>query len=457
MPDAIKKAAKIVISYSHRDEHFRDELTSALSPAIRAGEIEVWSDHRIVPGRHIDDEILSQLKEADAVLLMVSTDFIASDYCFKTELEIALDRHKNARAIVLPVIVRPTDFSGMPFSRLKMLPTDAKAVTTWDNRDEAWLSVAQGVRAAIAELPRSDYKQSVFRSKNIRECLVENFDELQRKYVDQGGALGEQTGYAQLDNLLFSLSEGEVVLIAGRPGTGYTELSLALGNYAAIKYRKRVCVVSQRLSAQRYANRMLCSTGFVAITDLHAGQLEDEDWSRVSSTIRMLKETNFTIDDESVRSLSDLDRKLNIVGRDGCDLLILDGLEYLSAGSRQEQKAMALRFRDFARSHKACVLINFALAHQVDERILKRPHISDLSDWEGIEQSSDKIILVSRPDLYLLNGRDYGQLSALDVEVAKNTDGMLGDVSLKLHTYSGAVSEDDEIRRRFQEATEETG
>jgi replicative DNA helicase len=439
----MRKAARLVISYSHRDELFRDEITSALSPAIRAGEVDIWSDHRIIAGQNIDDEIMAQLKEADAVLLLVSADFIASDYCFKTELEIALDRHKNGRSVVIPIVIRPTDFSGMIFSRLKMLPADAKAVTTWDNRDEAWLSVVHGVRTAIQGISTEVEKQSVFRSRNIKECLAESFDELQERYVNQDSFEKAGTGFSQLNNLLVSLSAGDLIVLAGRPGSGFVELAVALTEYAAIKHRQKIRIVSQRLSAQKYANRLLCSTGLITLTDLRTGQLEDEDWSRVATSIRMLKETDITIDDEAIRSLKDLDRKLDQITEDGCDLLVVDGLEYLSNGSHQDEKAIAFRMRDFARSKKSCVLTTLALGHRIDERVIKRPVLGDLAQWEELEHSSDRILFVSRPELYELNGRDYGQVSPFTVEVVKNTDGFVGDVVLRLHTHSGAVSESD--------------
>ena len=83
---------KALISYSHKDEVHRASLVSALANIVRSGALELWSDHQILPGQHIDDQIMSQLKEADVILLLVSPDFIASDYCYKQELRIALER-----------------------------------------------------------------------------------------------------------------------------------------------------------------------------------------------------------------------------------------------------------------------------------------------------------------------------------------------------------------------------
>ncbi|MBN8214062.1 MAG: TIR domain-containing protein [Xanthomonadales bacterium] len=433
------KPARIVVSYSHRDESLRSEMVAALSPAIRAGELDIWSDHKIVPGADIDSEIMEQLKEADAVVLLVSNDFIASEYCFKTELEVALDRHSNGRATVLPIVVRPTDFTGMPFARLKMLPEDAKAVTIWTNRDEAWLNVARGIRSAIAALPKNEEKPSVFKSKNIKQCLAESFDILQKKYQDQ--IAGPGTGFAGLDELLALMMPEDVILLAGRPASGFSELAVSMIQYAAIKRKQKIRVISQRLSSQKYANRMLCAAGFVSLIDIETGQLEDEDWSRVAGSIRILKEADIIIDDETIRSLDGLAKKLNEIAVDGCDVLAIDGLEYISSGSHQDEKAIAFLLRDFSRSKKCTLMLTLALGCQVDGRAIKRPVIADLANWDALEHVADRIFFVSRSDLYDLLGRDYGQISPLIVDVVKNTDGILGEAALRLHTSSGAVSE----------------
>ena len=137
-------------SYSHKDEAFREELETHLAILRRRGVISEWHDRKIDPGDEWRKEISTQLDEANVILLLVTPDFMASDFCYETELERALERHGRGEVVVVPIVVRPVDFEDSPFAHLQALPTDAKPVTLWDDRDEAWLSVARGIRSVCA-------------------------------------------------------------------------------------------------------------------------------------------------------------------------------------------------------------------------------------------------------------------------------------------------------------------
>lgn len=143
--------AKLFISYSHRDEALKDELISHLAPLKRQGLISIWHDRRLTPGDHLDDGISQNLEGADVVVMLISSDFVQSEYCFGREMERALQRHETGEARAISIIVRPCHFHGLSFSKFVLLPTDAKAVTEWPNRDSAWVNVVSGIRAVIEQ------------------------------------------------------------------------------------------------------------------------------------------------------------------------------------------------------------------------------------------------------------------------------------------------------------------
>ncbi len=143
---------KVFISYSHKDESLRDELTTQLSLLRRQGFISDWHDRKIVPGDEWAREIDRNLNTSQIILLLVSADFIASDYCYGIELKQALKRHKEGKARVIPIILRPVDWEDALFGKLQALPKNAKPVTTWPNRDEAYLDIAKGIREIVKEL-----------------------------------------------------------------------------------------------------------------------------------------------------------------------------------------------------------------------------------------------------------------------------------------------------------------
>ncbi|HSU60523.1 MAG TPA: toll/interleukin-1 receptor domain-containing protein [Bryobacteraceae bacterium] len=146
---------ELFYSYSHKDEELRNELEHHLQVLQRSGLIHSWHDRRISPGAEWAAGIDSHIRSAQIILLLISADFLASDYCYGEELRIALEQHDRQRAVVIPVILRPVDWAGAPFARLQALPRDGKAITLWRNRDQAFASVARGIRDVVSAFEQS--------------------------------------------------------------------------------------------------------------------------------------------------------------------------------------------------------------------------------------------------------------------------------------------------------------
>jgi hypothetical protein len=144
---------EVFISYSHKDEALREELGTHLSLLLRERVIDEWHDRRIVAGREWNGAIDEHLNRAAVILLLVSADFLASDYCYDIEMKRALERHDAGDACVIPVILRAVDWRGAPFAKLQALPKDGKPLTSWPNKDEAFTDVARGIREALKDLP----------------------------------------------------------------------------------------------------------------------------------------------------------------------------------------------------------------------------------------------------------------------------------------------------------------
>jgi tetratricopeptide (TPR) repeat protein len=143
---------EVFCSYAHEDEPLCHELEKHLSLLKRQGLISTWYDRQIIPGTDWAHAIDTHLKHASVILLLISSDFLFSDYCFGIEMERALQRQEANEARVIPILLRPVDWTEAPFGHLQILPTDAKPITTWSNRDEAFADVAAGIRRAIQDL-----------------------------------------------------------------------------------------------------------------------------------------------------------------------------------------------------------------------------------------------------------------------------------------------------------------
>jgi hypothetical protein len=141
-----------IYSYSHKDENMRDSLETHLALLKRQGLITSWHDRRITAGEEWADQIDKHLEEADIILLLVSADFLASYYCYDIEMKRALERHELCEVRVIPIIILQADWHEAPFAKLQVLTKDAKPVNSWDDADEVWLDVAQGIRRVVEQL-----------------------------------------------------------------------------------------------------------------------------------------------------------------------------------------------------------------------------------------------------------------------------------------------------------------
>ncbi len=150
--DEQRQAVRLFYSYSHKDEVLRNQLETHLKLLQREGLIDAWYDRKIEAGDEWKQKIDENLERADIILLLVSANFMDSDYCYEKEMKRALERHQKAEARVIPVIVRDIDWHTAPFAHIQPLPKHGKAVTMWSNRDSAWRNVSEGIRKVAEEM-----------------------------------------------------------------------------------------------------------------------------------------------------------------------------------------------------------------------------------------------------------------------------------------------------------------
>src|SRR5450631_3213386 len=128
-------ALELFYCYARADKADRDELEQHLAGLKRKYRITGWSDQEILPGKEWEKAIEDHLKTADVILLLVSARFMDSDYCYSVEMQRALARHEEGTALVIPILLHPVYLEDAPFEKLQMLPTDAKPISKWANRD----------------------------------------------------------------------------------------------------------------------------------------------------------------------------------------------------------------------------------------------------------------------------------------------------------------------------------
>lgn len=207
------KPAKLFISYSHKDGKFVDALQSHLALLQRQGVIEPWHDRKLSAGENWAKTIDENLRSSDIILLVVSADFMASEYCYGLELKQALAMHNAGEAVVIPLIVRPCDWHSAPFARLQALPRDGRPVSSFADIDEAYLETALEVRKIAESVEPS---QGLSSTKAIEIRLDVDFESF--SVADE----------ARLLNALRKLldSDHEVKIVSKRRGSVILKLKL---------------------------------------------------------------------------------------------------------------------------------------------------------------------------------------------------------------------------------------
>lgn len=146
------QAVKVFLSYAHEDQRLWKALRKHLKILERLGVVQTWHDGQIGAGDDWAKEIFDQLNSANIILLLISSNFIASDYCYDQELRRAMERHDAGEARVIPIILSPVAWKKAPFGALQALPREGKPVTIWDNRDQAYEDIVNGIQKEIERL-----------------------------------------------------------------------------------------------------------------------------------------------------------------------------------------------------------------------------------------------------------------------------------------------------------------
>lgn len=171
------KSVKLFISYSHRDEELRQQLDKHLASLKRQKVIEAWHDRKIEAGMEWAKQIDNNLNKADIILLLISPDFIFSNYCSEIEMEQAIKRHEAGEAIVVPIIIEPCDWTWLVFSKYQAFPKNAKPITTWTNVNEAFLDVIQGIRT-VAERLFEQHQQKLKAKETAKARYLKKVEEI---------------------------------------------------------------------------------------------------------------------------------------------------------------------------------------------------------------------------------------------------------------------------------------
>ncbi len=304
------------------------------------------------------------------------------------------------------------------------------------------LDMAESKVFAIAEerTTENEGPQSV---DNILEKTLERIEELYK--TPQDGVTGVSTGFTDLNKKTAGLQGSDLIIVAARPSMGKTTFAMNLCENAAMDQDKPVLIFSLEMPAEQIMMRMLASLSRVDQTKIRTGQLDDEDWARISSTMGILmQKKNMYIDDSSGLTPTELRSRARRIAREtgGLSMIMVDYLQLMRVPGLQDNRT--LEISEISRSLKALakelnvpVVALSQLNRSLEQRADKRPINSDLRESGAIEQDADLIMFIYRDEVY---HPDSALKGIAEIIIGKQRNGPIGSVRL---TFQGQFSRFD--------------
>ncbi len=307
---------------------------------------------------------------------------------------------------------------------------------------EDLLDMAESKVFAIAEQRTNENEGP----QNVDTILEKTLERIELLYQSpQDGVTGVSTGFTDLNKKTAGLQGSDLIIVAARPSMGKTTFAMNLCENAAMEQEKPVLIFSLEMPAEQIMMRMLASLSRVDQTKIRTGQLDDEDWARISSTMGILMEKkNMYIDDSSGLTPTEVRSRARRIAREhgGLSLIMVDYLQLMRVPGLQDNRT--LEIAEISRSLKALakelnvpVVALSQLNRSLEQRADKRPVNSDLRESGAIEQDADLIMFIYRDEVY---HEDSALKGIAEIIIGKQRNGPIGSVRL---TFQGQFSRFD--------------
>lgn len=300
-----------------------------------------------------------------------------------------------------------------------------------EGRDVAEL-LSDAERAVFGLSERDRSGSSFVTMKQSLTRVVDRIDEL---FTSKAALTGVPTGYGELDEKLLGLQRSDLVIIAGRPSMGKTSLAMNIAEHAALQQGLPVAVFSMEMPDDQLTMRLLSSIGRIGLKRIRSGQLEDEDWPRLTSAIGKLSDSPIYIDSTGGLTPAELRSRARRLSREhGVGLIVVDYLQLMEASANASRENRNTAISEISRGLKALakelnvpVIALSQLNRSLEQRANKRPVLSDLRESGAIEQDADVILFVYRDEVYNQDSADRG---TAEVIIGKQRNGEIGTVRL---------------------------
>ena len=298
---------------------------------------------------------------------------------------------------------------------------------------------AEGQIFEIAEMGVRGRMEGAVSIQALMPALIDQIDEW---HANPSGLRGLPTGFDEFDRKTGGLRPGDLVVVAGRPSMGKTTFAVNMAEYAALKsdVKASVVIFSMEMPSEQLMTRMLSSVGRVSLGHIRSGQISDEDWPRISGAAGQLSEAKIFIDETPALTPTELRSRARRVKREhGLGLVVVDYLQLMQVPGTKENRATEIAeisrgLKALAKELAVPVIALSQLNRGVEQRVDKKPVMSDLRESGAIEQDADMILLIYREEVYDKNTTKKGMA---EIDLAKHRNGETGTFVL---TFQGHYS-----------------
>lgn len=270
--------------------------------------------------------------------------------------------------------------------------------------------------------------------KPIKHLLIKAVDRIEQLHEKGGSVTGIGTGFVDLDRMTAGFQPADLIIVAGRPSMGKTAFAMCIAEHVAIKERLPVAVFSMEMPGDHLAMRMLSSLGRIDQHRLRIGQLEDDEWPRMTSALNILAGTSLFIDDTPALTPIELRARARRLAREHgkLGLVVIDYLQLMQAPGAGDNRVAEISeisrsLKGLAKELNVPVVALSQLNRNLEQRPNKRPVMSDLRESGSIEQDADLIVFIYRDEVYHEDSPDKG---IAEIIIAKQRNGPIGTVRL---------------------------
>ncbi|HBB76605.1 MAG: replicative DNA helicase [Candidatus Levybacteria bacterium RIFOXYA1_FULL_41_10] len=264
----------------------------------------------------------------------------------------------------------------------------------------------------------------------LKDTLAESFDRIDELHNKGAGLRGVETGFTDLDNLLSGMQKSNLLILAARPGQGKTAMMINIAQHVAVVGKKPVGIFSLEMSQEELVDRLLVGQADVDAWRLKTGKLSETDFTKLSEAMGVLADAPIFIDDTPGASVSEIRTKARRLQLEhDVSLIVVDYLQLVDPGKRydnrvQEVSVVSQALKNLARELKIPVLAVSQLSRAVEHRGERKPQLADLRESGAIEQDSDVVMFIYRPDFEISN------VIQTKLLIAKHRNGPMGEIDL---------------------------